>query len=379
MKKVAVGLSGGVDSAVVALLLKEQYEVTLVHMVCFLESGCREEQDKKDAILTALQLNLPIKILDFSKQYKEKVLSYFFETYKKGLTPNPDILCNSEIKFKLFLDWAISKNFDFIATGHYADIYFFKNNKNLKTLKIPKDIKKDQTYFLYKLNKNILDKVLFPLGKFTKQEVREIAKKNNLKVALKKDSTGICFVGKSLRSLLTEKFGIKKGVVLDPYGYNIGTHDGLWFYTIGQRSGFYIDKKKLKKSKLMQNKHNFPALYVIDKKKPNTLIVGLKEQVFKNKIYIKDLHFINENFKNIIFDKNIKKFVKIRNTQPIQEVLDIHFDKEKQGIFIKTKQKQWAIAPGQSTVLYIKDDMLNTYACIGGGTILNSPLDPSFS
>ena len=190
--KIAVGLSGGVDSAVSALLLKKQgYEVVGVYLHCWNNdsSGCGADEDKKSALKTALEIGIPFKILDFSKEYMSRVIDYFYREYRAGRTPNPDVMCNSEIKFGLFLKWAMENGFDYVATGHYA-------KKDGLKLMIPKDKHKDQTYFLWKLGQKELKKVLFPLGDYTKNEVRELAKKARLSVADRKDSQGICFVGK---------------------------------------------------------------------------------------------------------------------------------------------------------------------------------------
>lgn len=279
-KRVAVGLSGGVDSAVTALLLKEQgYEVVGVHLYCWppeseikkdglsrdiwiKKNGCRADEDRKSALKTALELGIPFKVLDFSEEYKEKVIGYFYREYKAGRTPNPDVMCNSEIKFGMFLDWALENGFDSIATGHYA------KKEGLK-LKIPKDKHKDQTYFLYKLGEKELKRVLFPLGEYTKDEVRGLAKKENLSVADRADSQGICFVGKvDVRDFLKREMKEKKGEVLNVQGVVIGEHDGAWFFTIGQRGGWRLDPK-------VEFKGEIPPLYVVEKDvEENRLVVG---------------------------------------------------------------------------------------------------------
>ncbi|MCL2110323.1 tRNA 2-thiouridine(34) synthase MnmA, partial [Microgenomates group bacterium] len=188
-KKIALGLSGGVDSSVAGWLLKEQgYEVTGVFLECFRSEHCRASEDRRDALRVAEQLDIPFVSLDFCDVYREKVLNYFYETYKAGLTPNPDILCNSEIKFGLFMEWVEKNNFDYLATGHYASI---EEGKLMTAV----DEKKDQSYFLARMGRENLGRVLFPLGDLKKSKVREIAKENNLITAEKKDSTGVCFVG----------------------------------------------------------------------------------------------------------------------------------------------------------------------------------------
>jgi len=182
-------MSGGVDSSLCAHLLKEQgYEVTGVFLECWRAPGCRTDQDRQDALKIALELDIPFQVLDFKKTYHDKVVEYFFKEYQAGRTPNPDIMCNKEIKFGLFYDWAMENNFDFVATGHYAKT---KNGQLLT----PKDEWKDQTYFLYLIRDDQLQHILFPLADLTKKEVRAEAKKRNIHVADKPDSVGICFIG----------------------------------------------------------------------------------------------------------------------------------------------------------------------------------------
>jgi tRNA-uridine 2-sulfurtransferase len=191
--QVAVGLSGGVDSSLSAALLVEQgYDVTGVHLVCYEEPGCRAPQDRKDALAVALQLGIPFEVLDFQKEYKEKVIEYFYREYQAGRTPNPDVACNREIKFGLFLNWAVENGFDYVATGHYARI---RERAHGYYLLRGKDEKKDQSYFLYTLTQKQLSYILFRIGHLTKDQVRREAKKRGLVTADKPDSVGICFVG----------------------------------------------------------------------------------------------------------------------------------------------------------------------------------------
>src|SRR3989344_6222647 len=267
--KVAVGLSGGVDSAVTAYLLKKQgYDVIGVFLYCWppkseiekdglgpdpansyairraewiKKNGCRADEDKQAALKTALELDISFRVLDFSEEYNSRVVDYFYAEYEAGRTPNPDVLCNSEIKFGLFLDWALENNFDYIATGHYAKI---RCHGDTVSLSIPKDKHKEQTYFLWKLTEKELKHVLFPLGDYLKSEVREIALKNNLTVAKRKDSQGICFIGNvEAREFLSRRLKDKPGIVRDTKGNVIGEHSGVWFYTIGQRGGWKINPK----------------------------------------------------------------------------------------------------------------------------------------
>jgi len=219
-KKVFVGLSGGVDSAVSAYLLKEQgYDVTGVYMKNWsgdefgIQADCPWEEDQKDAEAVCKHLGIPFRSLNFEKQYREKVVEYFFSEYEKGRTPNPDVMCNKEIKFKLFLEKAMDEGADFIATGHYArKLEVDGVNKMLKGV----DSNKDQTYFLYNLTQSQLDKVLFPVGEIEKPEVRRIAEKAGLPNAKKPDSQGICFIGEiNVLKFLMSKIPVKEGDIID--------------------------------------------------------------------------------------------------------------------------------------------------------------------
>jgi tRNA-uridine 2-sulfurtransferase len=266
-KKVALGMSGGVDSSVCAHLLLEQgYDVTGVYLECWRAPGCRSEEDRKDALKIALDLGIPFKVLDFKQAYKEKVVEYFFKEYEAGLTPNPDVMCNKEIKFGLFYDWAMKNNFDFVATGHYAKIVSTDNE--VQQLAIPKDQHKDQTYFLYLMTQNQIGHTLFPLQDLNKTQVRAKAKSLKLHNTTKKDSVGICFIGDiNVHGFLKDRLGEKPGDVVDTAGNIIGAHKGLWFYTVGQRSGFTIQTNSVIKMEdgTSIDKHNIPPFYVISK------------------------------------------------------------------------------------------------------------------
>lgn len=360
-KKVALGMSGGVDSSLCAHLLLEQgYEVTGIYLECWKAPGCRSEEDRKDALKIALDLGIPFKVLDFKDAYKNKVVEYFFEEYQKGLTPNPDVMCNKEIKFGLFYDWAIAEGFDYVATGHYA--------KNIDAnLCVPKDEHKDQTYFLYLINNNQLEHTLFPLQNFTKPDVRKEAEKRGLFVAQKKDSVGICFIGDiNVHNFLKERLGEKHGDIIDTAGNIIGKHKGLWFYTIGQRSGFNIDAKTVIKQDdgTVIDKHNIPPFYVIKKiAEKNQLVVGFGDETLCGEFLVKDLHWINDSYqaKN---DENLK--VRIRHTG---ELLDCEFDLHNNKVILKKKVQ--GVAEGQAAVFYknIKINGQDELVCLGGGVI----------
>src|SRR5476651_1228149 len=217
--KVALGMSGGVDSSLAAHLLLEQgYDVTGIYLECWRAPGCRSEEDRKDALAVALELHIPLQVLDFKQAYKDKVVEYFFDTYQKGLTPNPDVMCNKEIKFGLFYDWAMANGFNYVATGHYAQIHHEKKSDTFQLI-TSRDHHKDQTYFLYQLSEEQLAHILFPIGHLTKLQVRAEAKKLQLLVAEKKDSVGICFIGDiDVHAFLKERLGENPGKVVDTAG-----------------------------------------------------------------------------------------------------------------------------------------------------------------
>ena len=240
-KKVFVGLSGGVDSSVSALLLKQQgYDVTGVFIKVwqpdFIE--CTWKEDRLDALRVAALLDIPFITLDLEKEYKEGVIDYMIGEYRKGRTPNPDVMCNREVKFGAFFDWVKKQDKDaYVATGHYAE------HDGASLIK-SKDENKDQTYFLWTLQKELLPSIIFPVGSIEKSAVRELAFRFNLPVASKKDSQGLCFVGTiDIKTLLKSYIEEKEGEVLNEQGEVIGIHTGVTFYTIGERHGFTITKK----------------------------------------------------------------------------------------------------------------------------------------
>lgn len=345
MKKIAVGLSGGVDSSVVLLLLLEQgYEVVGVHMQCwdYDEEGCTGEQDKADAVAICSKLGVPFKFLDFQKEYQEKVIQNFYDEYNAGRTPNPDVLCNKEIKFGLFLNWAEESGFDAIATGHYAKV----STTDVPRLYIPKDKSKDQTYFLYRLTSNQLSKVMFPLGDLLKDEVREIAFQNNLKNFNKQESMGICFIGKiNVRDFLKRRIAEKIGNVLNIKGEIVGKHKGVPFYTIGQRHGFEIFK------------YTGNPQYIISKNaETNELVVGSEEEAKKDKFDVAEVSFISQELKG----KNLL-FVRIRHLGELHSA-EVTFDNNYASVLLK--EKVFGIAPGQSCVFYSESGQV-----LGGGII----------
>lgn len=330
--KVAVGLSGGVDSAVAAALLVEQgYQVTGVFLECWNEPGCRTDADRKDALNVALKLKIPFRVLDFKKEYREKVLEHFYREYQAGRTPNPDVWCNKEIKFGLFLD-----KFKFIATGHYAQI---KNNQLYQSV----DKDKDQTYFLAFLKEKQLRQVLFPIGHLTKKQVRLEAKKRGLPVWNKKDSTGICFVGHDLsfREFLKRKIKPHQGEAADRAGKVIGKHGGVEFYTIGQafaRPLFVIQKDIVR----------------------NRLIVGSREDLARKE-------FMVEKWEGI-HPLKITQHLKSKGHPPLKLLVRIRHQGRLIGckiigmkVFLKTAE--YGIAPGQAAVIYRRQ------VCLGGGII----------
>lgn len=350
-QNVYIAMSGGVDSSVAAtLLVKEGYDCTGVFMKNWsgenwgVQDDCPWKRDQKDAQAVCKMLNIPFMSFNFEKQYREKIVDYFFDELKSGRTPNPDTLCNKEIKFGLFLNKAIKKGVDLIATGHYA-----RNVKkgNYYHLLKGKDPKKDQSYFLYQLNQKQLSKTLFPIGSYTKIRVREIAKELKLPNAKKPDSQGICFIGKiDIYEFIKKELGEKDGDIITPEGEKIGEHKGIWFYTVGQREGIGIG--------------GGTPYFVVDKNiKENKLIVvkGKNSKLlFKKEIKLKNFHRIGK------FDYRLplKCRVAIRYQQKPQPAI---LNKESKQYVIIFDEAQRAVTPGQSAVVYIEEE------CLGGGII----------
>jgi tRNA-uridine 2-sulfurtransferase len=363
--KIAVGLSGGVDSAVTAALLKEQgHEVVGVFMKNWsddfgIKGDCPWERDLADAKAVAEHLGIEFLSYNFERQYRERVIEYFFAEYKAGRTPNPDVLCNSEIKFNLFLKKCLLElGADKIATGHYARIEMREagSRKQSYGIALPAslnqtysllkgvDTNKDQSYFLCQLTQDELSKALFPIGELTKPQVREIAKKLNLPVAEKKDSQGICFVGKiDVHEFIYSELGAKRGDIIDKdTSKNLGRHKGLWFYTIGQREGLGLG--------------GGPWFVVEKELSTNTLFVvkgSNNPELFKQEVLLKEMNFIN--------DERIKKTfeaeVSLRYRQKPQPAV-LTRDGEAFKVLFSTPQR--AVAPGQFGCVYIGDELVSS-------------------
>ena len=396
-RKVFVGLSGGVDSSVSAFLLKRAgFEVTGVFIKVWQpENGdCTWKEDRRDAMRVAASLGIKFMTLDLRDEYKKGVVDYMIDEYAKGRTPNPDVMCNKEVKFGAFMSWAIANGADFVATGHYTQTTGGEMFEG-------RDGEKDQSYFLWTLSGAQLEKILFPIGHLEKAEVRKIAEKNNIPVAHKKDSQGVCFIGHiNMKDFIREHIlantsgtigdiknqkGLCAGDVLDTSGNVIGRHDGSLFYTIGERHGLALST----------NSTNTPRFYVINKDiEKNTITVAEKEEMKNDgvgtieKLVFEDIHFIQESYrqylidgaqttqnsktdgKTVHFTKQTEKFggtigqeinkinclARARYRQK-KEACTLSFKNGKYEVVFARPQD--GITPGQSLVLYFATDAKN--------------------
>ena len=392
MKRVVVGLSGGVDSSVAAYLLKKEgFEVIGLFMKNWHDTSvtiskeCPWVEDSNDAMSVAETLEIPFQTIDLSKDYKERIVDYMFKEYKRGRTPNPDILCNREIKFDIFLKAALKLNADFVATGHYCRKDIVKiNGCSTYQLKAGIDKNKDQSYFLCQLNQEQLSKALFPIGTLEKSEVRKIAQQAGLVTAEKKDSQGLCFIGKvKLPDFLQQQLKPKKGAVVEisndhplfikkvlnkddslpetlntlsskyeyspEMGTEVGIHNGAHYFTIGQRKGINIGGK-------------LEPLFVIDTDTvSNTIYVGQGTNhpgLFRPglKVLNTDVHWVRNDLK-LESGCSLKVLSRIRYRQKLEKAV-IH--QREDGLFVVFENEQRGIAAGQFIAWYIKDELLGS-------------------
>jgi len=390
--RIVVGLSGGVDSSVAAYLLKQQgHEVIGLFMRNWndasvtLEDECPWVEDSNDALLVAQKLGIPFQVIDMSELYKERIVDYMFAEYEKGRTPNPDILCNREVKFDVFLQTALSLGADKVATGHYARVSSFvdERGKEIYQLLAGKDNNKDQSYFLCQLNQNQLSKALFPIGELTKPEVREIAREIGLVTADKKDSQGLCFIGKvSLPTFLQQQLTPKEGEIVEIFsdykefhkekpvfetkldeleylskkikyqkedGKVIGKHQGAQFFTIGQSKGLGIGGHK-------------ESCFIIDRDMENNILFvgegknfpGLYRKALK--INNDEVHWVREDLR-LKNGESMKIKARIRYRQPLEDAV---LYQHEEGFFIEFENPQSAIAEGQFAAWYQGEELLGS-------------------
>lgn len=390
--KVVVGLSGGVDSSVTAYLLQQQgHEVIGLFMRNWndasvtLEDECPWIEDSNDALLVAQKLGIPFQVIDMSELYKKRIVDYMFAEYEKGRTPNPDVLCNREVKFDVFLKTALSLGADKVATGHYARLSSFtdESGKEVYQLMAGKDNNKDQSYFLCQLSQEQLSKALFPIGELTKPEVREIAREIGLATAEKKDSQGLCFIGKvSLPTFLQQQLAPKEGDIVEIFkdfhkyhedspkfenkleelkylsdkitykkedGKVIGKHQGAQFYTIGQSKGLGIGGHK-------------ESCFLISRDVEQNLVFVGEGKDFPG-LYRKALRINNDEVHWIREDLRLKNgesmevMARIRYRQPLEKAILYQFE---EGFFIEFENPQSAIAEGQFAAWYYGDELLGS-------------------
>ncbi len=384
MKRVVVGLSGGVDSSVAAYLLKEQgYEVIGMFMKNWhddsvtISNECPWLDDSNDAMIVAQQLGIPFQAIDLSKEYKERIVDYMFAEYQRGRTPNPDILCNREIKFDIFLDAALKLGADFVATGHYArKAEVVVDGKVVYRLLAGKDPNKDQSYFLCQLTQEQLSRALFPIGELLKPEVRELARKAGLTTAEKKDSQGLCFIGKvHLPDFLQQRLESKIGLVVDipdhssvfndsvhdlehdtaryaltpDQGNIVGEHTGAHFYTIGQRRGLQIGG------------FAEPLFVIGTDTERNIIYTGMGEDhpgLYRKGLFIpqEDVHWVRKDL--TMQDGDVRNYqARIRYRQPL-EACTLH--QKSHGLYILFDRPQRGVAPGQFAAWYDGDELIGS-------------------
>jgi tRNA-specific 2-thiouridylase len=384
MKRVVVGLSGGVDSSVAAYLLKEQgYDVIGLFMKNWhdesvtISDDCPWIDDSNDALQVAEMLGIPFQVIDFSKEYKERIVDYMFREYEKGRTPNPDVLCNREVKFDIFLDKALELGADFVATGHYCQKEEIEiEGKLVYQLIAGADNNKDQSYFLCQLNQHQLSKALFPIGNLQKPKVREIAKKIGLNTADKKDSQGLCFIGKvKLPVFLQQQLKPKEGNILEveneytgftypdnelktlvkPFslepqmGKIVGTHQGAHYFTVGQRKGLQVGGTP-------------EALFVIGVDTSKNIVYtgqGTEHKgLYRKGLFVKneEIHWVRPDLTMTIGDTRTY-MGRIRYRQELQE-LTLH--KKEEGLFILFTEMQRGITPGQFVAWYDNNELLGS-------------------
>lgn len=341
MSRIHVGMSGGVDSSLTAALLKEQgHDVTGVYMKNWTEDlpgmRCPWADDLADAKRVAVQLGIPFKVYDFEKQYKQKVVDYMIAEYQAGRTPNPDIMCNQEVKFKLFLEAALEDGAEMIATGHYART---ESGRLLRAA----DNNKDQTYFLYRVTKEALEKTLFPLGGYTKPEVRKMAEERGLVTAGKRDSQGICFVGSiGIKDFLSQYVTTEPGEIIEKgTGQIVGEHEGAIYYTLGQRHGLNVGG-------------GLPYYVVGKDMDKNIVYVSTNlndETMWREKLELNSLHWIGAA-------PSVGEALSVR-LRHRGELLPAVYDAD--GLTLRKPER--SVAAGQSAVLYRGDE------CLGGGFI----------
>ncbi|PIP29895.1 tRNA 2-thiouridine(34) synthase MnmA [Candidatus Jorgensenbacteria bacterium CG10_big_fil_rev_8_21_14_0_10_54_38] len=407
-KRVFVGMSGGVDSSVAALLLKEQeYDVTGVYLKCWSQERldelgvlgeCHSERDAEDARRVAEHIGIPFYVFDFEEEYKKRVVEYMVDGYRAGITPNPDVVCNREIKFGLFLEKALTLGADYVATGHYVRLRNTKNirkyEKEIKPISYirkkfvfrslwqAKDTSKDQSYFLWTLTQEQLKHCLFPIGDYLKSEVREIARKAGLPTAEKKDSQGICFLGNvALADFLKQYLPEREGEVITVEGKKIGEHEGAHFYTIGQRHLGISNLKYPTSAKASAGRQksksdgNQKPHYVVEKDiATNTVVVAEGSDnpaLFRKEVILANVNFINPNDYFLIRANKkavtMKVLARVRYRQPLFEATLIYADggwinadgnphksvSKSSSIRMVFKDPQKFVAPGQSAVFYL--------------------------